>query len=183
MSRDGRTVTDVTRTALDSFRIPRPVRYAQCPFIISSASEEAHRQFHAALVAGCGSRWLMTISLPQSRRRRGPRRTSADHGGRTCLQRRFGNRTSHPPLSDHGRAGGDVLTQSEPTARQQFAKLGPGQNAVQNEAPPQSAMAEQYWLGREGSNPAIIRCHTRIFPSRPAGSIPSLIPKQQPSSK
>ena len=24
--------------------------------------EEAHRQFHAALVAGCGSRWLMTIS-------------------------------------------------------------------------------------------------------------------------
>ena len=28
----------------------------------SPAWEEAHRQFHAALVAGCGSRWLMTIS-------------------------------------------------------------------------------------------------------------------------
>jgi GntR family transcriptional regulator, carbon starvation induced regulator len=28
----------------------------------SPAWEEAHRQFHAALVAGCGSRWLMAIS-------------------------------------------------------------------------------------------------------------------------
>jgi GntR family transcriptional regulator, carbon starvation induced regulator len=28
----------------------------------SPAWEEAHRQFHAALVAGCGSRWLMNIS-------------------------------------------------------------------------------------------------------------------------
>jgi hypothetical protein len=39
------------------------------------------------------------------------------------------------------------------------------------------------WLGREGSNPAIIRCHTRIFPFRPARLIPSLIPKQKPSSE
>src|ERR1700757_4284426 len=39
------------------------------------------------------------------------------------------------------------------------------------------------WLGREGSNPAIIRCHTRIFPFRRARLIPFLIPKQKPSSE
>ena len=39
------------------------------------------------------------------------------------------------------------------------------------------------WLGREGSNPAIIRCHTRIFPFRPTRLIPFLIPKQKPSSE
>ena len=39
------------------------------------------------------------------------------------------------------------------------------------------------WLGREGSNPEIIRCHTRIFPFRPAHLIPFLIPKQKPSSE
>ena len=33
------------------------------------------------------------------------------------------------------------------------------------------------WLGREGSNPAIILCHTRIFPFRTAHLIPSLIRK------
>lgn len=33
------------------------------------------------------------------------------------------------------------------------------------------------WLGREGSNPPIIRCCTKTFPYRPAGLIPSLIPK------
>jgi hypothetical protein len=36
---------------------------------------------------------------------------------------------------------------------------------------------ELSWPGREGSNPTIIRCHTRIFPFRPARLIPSLIPK------
>jgi hypothetical protein len=37
------------------------------------------------------------------------------------------------------------------------------------------------WLGREGSNHPIIRCHTSTFPFRPAGLIPSLIPKPPPA--
>jgi DNA-binding GntR family transcriptional regulator len=44
-------------------RLSRTPRFASVDTRLRSPSwEEAHRHFHAALVAGCGSRWLTTIS-------------------------------------------------------------------------------------------------------------------------
>lgn len=44
----------------------------------------------------------------------------------------------------------------------------------------QPCLSRSTWLGREGSNLAIIRCCTRTFPFQPARLIPSLIPKPRP---